>query len=97
MSSDDRQSAAPAAVTAEPAAAAATPGPAIDVLALVDTTPPALVRLGGGSGLGQASVLVSQLELRHQVGHRGHVSPARRCAEGSASYERAPNTEGLTP
>jgi hypothetical protein len=43
MSSDDRQSSAPAAVTATPAAAAATPGPAIDVLALVDTTPPALV------------------------------------------------------
>jgi hypothetical protein len=39
MSSDDRQSAAPPAVTAEPAAAAVTPVPAIDVLALVDTTP----------------------------------------------------------
>jgi hypothetical protein len=46
MSSDDRKSSAPPAVTvatAAPAEAVATPVPAIDVLALVDTTPPALV------------------------------------------------------
>jgi hypothetical protein len=43
MSSDDRQSSDPPAVTAVPAEADATPVPAIDVLALVDTTPPAAV------------------------------------------------------
>lgn len=43
MSSDDRQSSDPPAVTAVPAAADATPVPGIDVLALVDTTPPAVV------------------------------------------------------
>jgi hypothetical protein len=43
MSSDDRQSSVPSVVTAAPGEAAATPGPAIDVLALVDTNPPQLV------------------------------------------------------
>jgi hypothetical protein len=43
MSSDDRQSSASPPVTAEPAEEVVTPVPAIDVLALVDTTPPALV------------------------------------------------------
>jgi hypothetical protein len=40
MSSDDQQSSDPSAVTAAPAEAVVTPGPAIDVLALADMTPP---------------------------------------------------------
>ena len=40
MSSDDQQSSAPPAVTAAPAEGVVAPVPAIDVLALADTTPP---------------------------------------------------------
>lgn len=54
---------------------------------------PVLYRRGGV----RPPFSISQLEIETQLGHQGHASLARRCAEGSVSYERTPNTEGLTP